>query len=271
MTSHLSCIIRTLPLALVCGLVSCATQPKAVSPVQQAFPKLSAELQRHAQAQSQVVFPVLIHSVKPIYPPLRGEGTVTGVIRVGPDGRVHEVKVVGEAPEPFQQAIHSALMQWRFKPGTINGRTATFPMSMKITFRGINSKSKAQVHAQDGIKLSSNYLVTQTLFPELHAELAAAHRQGLKLLPPKPLKITRPSFPNLPAQGSIWVAFVITDRGWVEKIRIIGETPKSYQKAIADAAQEWQFQPATIGGRRHAYPAAGQMHFRTQTTFMLKP
>jgi hypothetical protein len=100
----------------------------------QAFPELEAEIHQQKKAGHSLVYQVVKKSVKPVYPSMMASGSVWSVMKVGPEEKVQEVRIVCEAPAPYQESIQKALKQWQFKPGTINDRPATFPMQVKIAF-----------------------------------------------------------------------------------------------------------------------------------------
>ncbi|MES2598035.1 MAG: TonB family protein [Verrucomicrobiota bacterium] len=251
---------------VVTGLTSCATP----SPSRQAFPELDAELQRQKKAGSQIVYPAVTHQVKPDYPAMRATGSVWGVMKVSPTGTVEAVKVVGEAPELYQEAIQKALHQWQFKPGSLQGKPATFAMQVKITFIPDASKAKEAAKGskakQDiGITFEPHSTITRSLFPEL-TEVIEYHMQaGHKIELGKSWKMSPPAYPKAVrekgGQGSLWVAFIIDSSGRAQSIHVVGECPKELQESILKAVTAGRGEPARINGKPHAMPAAVKMTF----------
>ncbi len=246
---------------VVTGLTSCSTS----SPSRRAFPELDAELQRHKKAGSQIVYPVVKHQVKPEFPTVEASGSAWGVIKVGPTGKVLEVKVVGEAPEMYHESIRKALSQWRFQPGTIQGQPATFAMHMKITFVG--SRDQPSTTKNEGrITLDPKSAITRSLFPELSQKLDDHRRAGHKFTQDKPWEMPIPPYPqamrDMEAEGTVWVAFIINESGRAQNIHVLGKCPQPLQEAIGKtlAAEHWE--PMLVDGRPHAFPVAGQMTFR---------
>ncbi|WP_170267116.1 energy transducer TonB [Brevifollis gellanilyticus] len=264
-----------LPLALVAslvvtGLTSCSTP----SPSRQAFPELDAELQRHKKAGSQVVYPVVKHQVKPEFTEVRASGSTWGVMKVGPTGRVLEVKVVGEAPEMYQESIQKALSQWQFQPGTVQGKPAVFVMQVKITFVGSHDQS-AKVGKGQGITFEPSSTITRSLFPELTQKLDDHRKAGRRFHQPKPWEMPSPEYPqymrDMQAEGTVWVAFIVNESGRAESIHVLGKCPQPLQESIGKAVAGGYWEPLLVDGKPHACPVAGQMTFRLQRQYYPVP
>ena len=75
--------------------------------------------------------PELLQSVKSVYPP---RVTVRLELKVNVDGSVSDVKVL-KGPKEFHQAAIDAISQYRFKPGTLNGKVVPVRMPQSIIFR----------------------------------------------------------------------------------------------------------------------------------------
>ncbi len=267
-------ITRLLPAlaATACTLflASCATS----SPKAKAYPALNAQIQKQARSGSPVVYPALVSSVKPDYPALPAAGSAWAVMKVSPLGKVEEVKVIGEAPELYQQAIQKAFMQWRFRPGTVGGQPATFPMQVKVTFKSQASMNRKHVTGEripDGIQMENERWIVRSVFPDLYHELMRQNKAGQKVEPAKVTRLQRSTYPDPRAEGAVWVAFVINEQARPEQVHIIGDAPALFQKAIQDALKKSDFAAATVDGKPHAYPAAIKWTFDSQTIFMIRP
>ncbi|HJW93359.1 MAG TPA: energy transducer TonB, partial [Thermoanaerobaculia bacterium] len=64
---------------------------------------------------------------------------ITGVVVVeaviGKDGRVEDVKVLKGLPMGLSDEAVSAVRQWRFKPGTLNGEPVDVIFSLTVNFK----------------------------------------------------------------------------------------------------------------------------------------
>jgi TonB family protein len=92
-----------------------------------------------------IVFPKLVKRIDPTYSPeaqAQGiRGTVRVQFRVGADGVVRDVVSVsgnGLSGDPrLRKAAEDAVKQWRYIPGTVDGKPAEVPgMTADFTFGG---------------------------------------------------------------------------------------------------------------------------------------
>jgi hypothetical protein len=185
-------------------------------------------------------------------------------MEVDSQGKVAEVKTVGECPELYQEAIRAALLQWRFRPGTIDEKPVAFPMPVKITFT--NGKNRApsapqQQAAKDGISFIPNAVIVRSIFPDLHAELEAQSRQGKKFKMARPLNLTKPKYPDRRKAGHIWSAFIVNEKGRTQNLHLLGDVPKEFQDSLASAVASWEFEPAKVDGKPVASPIAVKFSF----------
>lgn len=87
-----------------------------------------------------VISPVMVREVKPQYTSearkARIQGTVTLEVVVVEDGTVDKVKVTQSLDDKYgldEQAV-KAVKQWRFKPGTKDGKPVPVRVSIEMTF-----------------------------------------------------------------------------------------------------------------------------------------
>jgi periplasmic protein TonB len=82
--------------------------------------------------------PVLIKEVKPLYAGSalaeRQQGQVLLALRVERDGTVGKVRVTKHLSRELDAAAIAAARQWRFKPGTKNGRPVAVETAAEMTF-----------------------------------------------------------------------------------------------------------------------------------------
>jgi periplasmic protein TonB len=80
---------------------------------------------------------LLIHEVKPQYPPLarqaRIQGTVVLQAVIGKDGKVQNLQALSGHPMLIQAAIE-AVKQWRYKPYSLNGEPVEVDTQININF-----------------------------------------------------------------------------------------------------------------------------------------
>jgi protein TonB len=82
--------------------------------------------------------PVLLHEVKPVYPPeareQKVEGTVTMDVIIDATGSVYEAMVV-ESIAGLDQAALDAVRQWKFQPALLNGAPMSVVCSVEMSFK----------------------------------------------------------------------------------------------------------------------------------------
>ncbi len=84
------------------------------------------------------VAPVLVRDVKPVYPRAamagRQQGRVVLALAVKTDGTVGKVRVVERLSPALDAAAVKAARQWRFNPGTRNGKAVPVETTAEMTF-----------------------------------------------------------------------------------------------------------------------------------------
>jgi protein TonB len=83
--------------------------------------------------------PLLIERVEPEYPEIdrkiHKEGIVILEAIITSDGTVDEVKVLKSADAVLDEAAKRAVMQWRYRPATLNGRAVRVYLTVTVSFR----------------------------------------------------------------------------------------------------------------------------------------
>ena len=80
---------------------------------------------------------LLIHQVKPTYPPLARQARIQGVVVlqavIGKDGAIQNLKVVSGHPMLAPAALE-AVKQWRYKPYYLNGEPVEVDTTINVNF-----------------------------------------------------------------------------------------------------------------------------------------
>jgi periplasmic protein TonB len=83
--------------------------------------------------------PMLIERVEPQYPEIERkihkEGIVILEAIITSDGAVDEVKILKSADAILDEAAKRAVMQWRYRPATLNGRAVRVYLTVTVTFQ----------------------------------------------------------------------------------------------------------------------------------------
>jgi TonB family protein len=86
------------------------------------------------QARDVTTAPVVVKEVKPDYPKGAQQGTVVLSVTVKADGRVGDVRVDKSLTPKLDAEAVKAAKQWRFKPGTKNGKAVPVETKLEMTF-----------------------------------------------------------------------------------------------------------------------------------------
>lgn len=88
-------------------------------------------------ADAVIVSPQLIERVRPEYPAVakraNAEGEVVLIANVSERGNPQNLKFL-EGNQIFRQAAFNAVSQWKYRPGTYNGRPAEMPVKIRLKF-----------------------------------------------------------------------------------------------------------------------------------------
>ena len=82
-----------------------------------------------------VIAPVIIRRVDPIYPEYRGtyrQGILLLECVITEAGEVRDLRVVKGPGNSFEQAILDAVKQWKFKPGTLRGEPVPVVFNLTV-------------------------------------------------------------------------------------------------------------------------------------------
>ena len=174
--------------------------------------------------------PELLQSVKSVYPP---RVTVRLELKVNVDGSVSDVKVL-KGPEEFHQAAIDAISQYRFKPGTLNGKIVPVRMQPSIFFRLPKQQTTPPASGDaDSSKVLEFYMV----------EVKPKVLHSVKLVHPE--EALRDSL-----EGKVFLKFIVNVDGSVSDVKVLRTTgSKVFQKAAIDAISQFRFKPAEHNGK----------------------
>jgi protein TonB len=80
---------------------------------------------------------MLIHEVKPVYPPLARSARISGVVRltavIAKDGSIQKLQVISGHPLLVKDAL-TAVQQWRYKPTLLSGEPVEVITEIDVNF-----------------------------------------------------------------------------------------------------------------------------------------
>ena len=118
------------------GIGSGSTNP-VLTEIARSAPPVVVKPPAKLRVSSGVAAGMLIHQVKPQYPPLavqaRIQGTVVLQAVIGRDGTVHDLHLVSGHPMLAPAAIEAA-KQWRYRPYLLNGEPVEVDTQINVNF-----------------------------------------------------------------------------------------------------------------------------------------
>ena len=188
--------------------------------------------------------PELLQSLKFVY---SARVTVRLEFRVYEDGSVGDMKVL-KGPEEFHQAAINAILQYRFKPGTLNGKVVPVRMTQWVIFRLPKQQTMPPASGDaDSSKVLEFYMVE---------------------VKPKVLRSVKPVHPEEALrdslEGKVFLKFMVNLDGSVSDVRVLRGTEEFHQAAI-DAVSQFRFKPAEHNGEPVAVWMTQPISFRLPT------
>lgn len=182
----------------------------------------------------------LLQSVKSVYPP---RVTVRLELRINEDGSSN-VKVL-KGPEEFHQAAIDAISQYRFKPGTLNGKVVPVRMQQAIIFR--LPKQQTTPPASGDVDSSDvlEFFMVEVKPKVLHS-----------VKPVHPEEAVRDSL-----EGKVFLKFMVNVDGSVSDVRVL-RGPEVFHQAAIDGVSQYRFKPAEHNGKPVAVWMTQPVSFR---------
>jgi protein TonB len=116
------------------GVPRPAARPAEVVPT---APTPAAPVIRRVTVGGLVKLAILVHRVEPPYPPLAKQARVSGEVHlegvIGTDGRMKDLRVVS-GPPLLVKAAYDAVIQWIYRPTTLNGDPVEVIAPITVTF-----------------------------------------------------------------------------------------------------------------------------------------
>lgn len=188
--------------------------------------------------------PELLQSVKSVYLP----GVIVRLeLRVNVDSSVSVVKVL-KGPEEFHQAAIDAISQYRFKPGTLNGKVVPVRMPQSIIFRLPKQQTQPPASGDaDSSKVLEFYMVE---------------------VRPKVLRPVKPVYPEEALrdslEGKVFLKFIVNVDGSVSDVRVL-RGPEVFHQAAIGAVSQVRYKPAEHNGKPVAVWMTQPVSFRLPT------
>lgn len=188
--------------------------------------------------------PELLQSVKFVY---SARVTMRLEFRVNVDGSVDDMKVL-KGPEEFHQAAINAILQYRFKPGTLNGKVVPVRMTQWVIFRLPKQQTQPPASGDaDSSKVLEFYMVE--VKPKVMHSVKPVH----------PEEAIRDSL-----EGKVFLKFIVNVDGSVSDVRVL-RGQEVFRQAAIDAVSQFRYKPAEHNGKPVAVWMTQPVSFRLPT------
>ena len=192
----------------------------------------------------------ILNTADPVYPPhLLQIGAVEGearvVINTNADGKLADWLVISYTRPEFAEAAVTALKQWKFEPGRLQGDPVGTTVELKFSFEAkgvvVSTSSPSDVLEARFMRFRGDRNVFQPSSPQ---ELDRA---------PAPLVTIAPRYPGQFAKqgvkGAVTIEFFIDETGAVRLPAGVTTENKVLTALALDAVKQWKFTPPTARGK----------------------
>jgi len=156
------------------------------------------------------------------------QGTVVLSFVVGTDGTTSDFQTAQSLGKACDEAAIAAVRNWKFEPGTYQGKAVPVRISASLKFRLDNSASQTGVPTTSGLSTAED---SRTL---------------------EPIKVEKAVYPPEAAlkgiQGEVWLKLLVSETGDVKDVWVISGDPVLV-KAAVEAAKKSKFKPFIKNGK----------------------
>ena len=134
-------IVKSVLIILLVAWSGCATavrvapQPAELQPVEFPLPPRPAEVYDQSQV---TIRPIPVYQARPVFPlelrRVHASGSAVVVFTVRTDGSVGNAMILTATDIRFGKAAAEAILQWRYRPASVNGMPVNCQMMVPISF-----------------------------------------------------------------------------------------------------------------------------------------
>jgi len=215
-----------------------------------------------------VTAPQLIYRVEPKYPEEARkaglEGTVVLYAVVDPDGMIHNMRIVRSLDPVLDENAMQAARQWKFKPGTKEGKPVPVAASIEITFRVLDHPDVGQ-KANQG---STGGLGTGAVGSKAGAPAPpeTVFLVGDGVVAPELIHRVEPEYTEearrAGLEGTVTLTVAIEPDGMIRNLRVIRSLDGSLDQKAIQAVTQWKFKPGFKNGKPVTVNARIEISFR---------
>jgi TonB family protein len=193
--------------------------------------------------------PVMVKEVKPQYTAgamrAKVQGAVTLECVVQPDGTVGEVRVTKALDPGLDQEAIKAVKQWRFKPGTKDGKPVRVLITLELTFTLRDKPAQPLFPVRP--------LAPGDAGSKGRPEAARVYRPGDGVSAPIVVHEVKPQYTaeakKAKIQGTVTLECVVKTDGTVGEVEVITSLDAGLEQEAIKAVKQWRFEPGTKDGK----------------------
>lgn len=182
---------------------------------------------------------MVISHTRPTYPMsmrIAGlEGRVVVAFTADVDGRVRNPYVVESNNPAFDEPAVEAVLHWRFKPGTKDGRAVATSMRVPMVFQ-------IQDAGSNRFKVTTKHGYRERLPPELRFDTAPELINIDAAVYPYPALLAK-------QRGEVDVSFIINPKGRVVLVKVLKSPGDDFSEAVRAMMDSLRFKPALKAGQ----------------------
>lgn len=173
--------------------------------------------------------PVAIVHVNPQYPEEARAERISGMVVletvIDHTGAVRDIKVLKGLPHGLSEAAVTAVKQWVFKPGTMNGEAVDVIFNLTINFK--LDKNDADPNAPLRVGGDVKAPIVMERVEPVYTEEARKER----------------------ISGIVILEAIIGRDGLVKEAHVLKPLPFGLDQAAVEAVKQWIFKPGTLEGK----------------------
>jgi len=168
------------------------------------------------------------------------DGTARLNVLLGPDGKVHVVKVLASSNEEFGYAAKASLEAWRFEPARKNGQPSWALFSYEQKFDDADREARVNDSAQHLLQLVTSGAPGIATLKDLDAPLVPRYR---------PTPVYPPELKDAGVGGNARIEFLVDRDGAAQLPRVLSADNPQFGWAAVTAVSRWRFDPPLRNGR----------------------
>jgi TonB family protein len=193
--------------------------------------------------------PILVKEVKPQYTAEAKDTKIQGSVIlecvVQPDGTIGEVRVTKALNPGLDQEAIKAVRQWRFKPGTKDGKPVPVLVTLEMTFT-LRDRPPQPAFLRPPLASGGEGSKGQP-------QAAGVYKPGDGVSAPILVKEVKPQYTaeakKAKIQGSVMIECVVKTDGTIGDVEVTKSLDAGLDQEAIKAVKQWRFEPGIKDGK----------------------